>query len=306
MLDCALGGGWVRGRIANIVGDRSTGKTLLAIEACANVAQMYPKADIWYRERESAFDKPYAQALGMPLDRIDFGRDNFHTVEGFAADLQACIEKTKHGGLYILDSLDSLTDDAELKRKFGEASYGMGKAKNMSEMFRRLVRDLEEKQITLMIISQVRDAIGVTFGQKHKRTGGRALDFYATHVVYLAHVGRVTREIQKIKRVVGVDIKAKVEKNKVGLPFREAEFEIKFGYGIEDFQSCVDWLKLVERLPAIDIKPAEFNKFLTDSYKLPDHQFRGLCQEVAEATRKVWRDVETRFLPTRQKYGNAA
>src|SRR5215813_4004785 len=72
VLDCTLGGGWPLSRISNIVGDESTGKTLMAIEACANFAQMYEKVNIYYRESESAFDEPYAEALGMPVDRVQF------------------------------------------------------------------------------------------------------------------------------------------------------------------------------------------------------------------------------------------
>ena len=80
LLDCVLGGGWARRRISNIVGDKSVGKSLLAIEACANFAQLEPKGKIFYREAEAAFDEPYAEGLGLPLKRVDFGPEGIDTV----------------------------------------------------------------------------------------------------------------------------------------------------------------------------------------------------------------------------------
>src|ERR1700693_4541560 len=86
LLDCVLGGGWPLGRVANVVGDKSTGKTLIAIEACSSFAQRFPKGLMWYREAEAAFDMDYAEALGMPTKRIKF-RDDMETVEDFFDDL---------------------------------------------------------------------------------------------------------------------------------------------------------------------------------------------------------------------------
>ena len=132
LLDCVLGGGWVLGRIANIVGDRSSGKTLLAIEACANFARQYSKGNIYYREAEAAFDVRYAETLGLPTDRVDFS-DSFHTVEDMFEDLTKVLESESKAGLYIVDSLDALSDRSELKRDMDKGSYGAEKAKQMSE-----------------------------------------------------------------------------------------------------------------------------------------------------------------------------
>lgn len=316
MLDNALGGGWVLGRLANIIGNKSTGKTLLAIESAANFAQAYPRGFIFFRERESAFDVPYAEALGLPLRRVDFGPTEgpkrFATVEGFHDDLVACIAKCKSAnqpGWYILDSFDALSVDAEMNRKITDASYGGDRAKKMSEMFRRLVRPMEEANMGLMIISQIRDKVGVMFGAKTGRMGGHALDFYATHIINLSHIGNVEKTRDKVKRVVGAEIKALVDKNKVAVPKRQADFEIMFGYGIDDLVSCMDWLIEVGRIDAIGIRAAgeEATKkaavaFLKRVNAMDDTAYRLACREVAAATKVVWREIEDGFMPRRKKY----
>lgn len=306
MLDCSLGGGFVMGRVANIIGNKSTGKTLVAIETAANFAMAYPgRKNIHYRERESAFDKPYAGALGMPLDRVDFGKEGkgrFNTAEGLFEDLDRAIQASKGPGLYILDSLDSLSDAAELTRDIGDASYGTGKAKVMSEGFRRVTRDMEDAGLTLMIISQIRDKIGATFGVKTTRNGGRALDFYATHVIMLAHLGYMFKTISGIKRATGIRAKAQVTKNKVAMPFREAFFDLVFGYGSDDLASCMDYLLEVKRIDALGITPVEAKKYLEMVESLPDDDYRKRVTEVSNITKGVWREIENKFLPVRQKY----
>src|SRR4029077_5465548 len=240
--DLALGGGWAERRIANIVGDKSTGKTLLCIEASANFAVKYPKSKIRYRECESAFQRGYAAALGLPLAQVDFGDEQLQTVEDFFADISAVAKGAKRPELYIVDSLDALSDKAELGRDIEEGSYGSQKAKKLSEMFRRTVRDLASSNVTMIIVSQVRDKIGQSYGRQSSRSGGRALDFYASQVVWLSQLGRLTRTISKIKRPVGIKLKAQLDKNKIALPFREAEFSLVFGWGIDDTRACLDFL----------------------------------------------------------------
>jgi len=160
LLDLVIGGGLPEGRIINIVGDKSSGKTLLAIEAVTNFANKHSKGRIWYREAEAAFDESYAEALGMPISRVKFlAQDGaFETVEDFDADLQKqadwCL-RNKRPGLYILDSLDALSDRKELARDADKSSYGTDKAKQMSQMFRKKIRLLRRARMTVIIISQV-------------------------------------------------------------------------------------------------------------------------------------------------------
>ena len=263
LLDCALGGGgYVGGRMENIVGDKSTAKTGLATEALINFKKTYPEGKAAYRETEGAYDIDYARAMGAPVDDIDFGDDEnpVVTVEAFEKDLKKFIAdciKDNVPGMYVLDSFDSLSDEAEMKADTSEGTYGMAKQKKIGVMFRKLNKQLEKSKVILIIVSQVRENIGVSFGEKYRRSGGKALDFYATHIFWLAHVGRLKRTVKGVERAYGIQIKASVKKNKVGMPFREAEFNFIFGYGVDDLQASVDWLKQVNRLNEIGntVKP---------------------------------------------------
>lgn len=310
MLDLALGGGWAENRMANIIGDKSTGKTLLCIEAAANFARKYENGVIKYRESEAAFDPAYAEALGMPVDRVDFGEDlTFNTVEDFYNDLQKTCKEAKHPTLYIVDSLDALSDDAEMKREIDQGSFGASKAKQLSTLFRKLVRDVEESQVTLLIVSQIRDKIGVTFGRKWERSGGKAMDFYASQVVVLANTGKIAKTVQGIKRSVGIQIKAMCDKNKVALPFREAEFQITFGYGIEDTLSCLKWLKEVKALDQIEgfkntATDAELSKFAKGLMEGDRAAYRKQMKKIHRICSTEWYEIENSFLPKQSKYGD--
>ena len=222
-IDCILGGGWARGRVCNIVGDYSTGKTLLALEAIANNVAEDPDAINRYAECEHAFATQHALDLGIPLDKIDFQED-LTTVEEFFADLKEFKDKVESPhAIYILDSLDSLSDMAEKKRDFGEASMGMNKAKAMSEMFRKLNGEVATKGITLFIISQIRDAIGGMVPNQKTRAGGRALNFYNSQVIWLTNKGKIERTVGGHKLSIGLDVGVECKKNKVGPPHRKLD-----------------------------------------------------------------------------------
>jgi len=293
LLDCALGGGYPLGRIVNVVGDKSTGKTLLAIEACANLVAAYPDARLWYLEAESAFDNAYAEALGFPVGKVRFIK-NKNTVEQLFLHLEKVIAEDDNApGLYIVDSLDALSDEAEMQRGIDEGTYGAQKAKQLSQLFRRLVRKLAEANICLFVISQVRDAIGVRFGRKSARTGGRALDFYASQVLYLAQVGTLKRTVRKVERKTGVNIRAKVDKNKIGLPLRECDFSILFGFGVDDIAANHAWLKNVGR-------PQKER----DTEHMTRDEIIDYRNDLAAQVEAAWSEVEQSFLPKRRKYGS--
>lgn len=310
-LDLALGGGWAENRIANVVGDKSTGKTLLCIEGCANFAIKYEalikkkKARLRYRESEHAFDKLYAGALGMPIEHVDFG-DPIETVEDLFEDLQKIVEKSKGPEFVVVDSLDALSDRSEMEREIDEGSYGANKAKKMSELFRRLTGPMERKQVTLLIVSQVRDKIGVTFGSKFSRTGGRALDFYASQVLMLAHLGRIVQTRKGLKRATGVRVLGKLEKNKVALPFREAEFSINFGYGVNDAQACINWLKAVKAFKpkAFGMTEEESKNILPIMLDMTRKEEAQMMELLHAACTQQWFEIEAALMPKRSKYGH--
>lgn len=306
-LDCSAGGGWPLGRVVNIVGDKAVGKTLLAIEACANFARQYPKGHIWYREAEAAFDEDYADKLGLPKKRVDFGPEGtdtiWDTVESVFRDLEKCIQiATKSGepGMYIIDSLDALSSTDEMKRDIDKGSYKTDKAKVLSELFRRLVRGLKKANILLIVVSQIRDRIGITFGDKKSRSGGKALDFYASHIFYVSHLGNIKKTIRGNTRQVGVRVRGKFKKNKITVPFREAEFQIKFFYGIDDAEACVTWLKDTGYMTPKEAKKEStiLEKEFKRDFTLYKRHARALSKEV----QSYWAEVEEEFLPLHSKY----
>lgn len=303
VLDCVLGGGWPLCRVVNVVGDRSTGKTLLAIEALANFARQYPKGRRAYCEAEAAFDDPYAEALGLDLSDIE--RPEVSTVEDLFEALDTFIKGcTNRPGLFVVDSLDALSDKAEQGRSISDSTYGASKPKQLGALFRRLIKPLEKSRVCVIIISQVRDNIGVSFGAKHTRSGGKALDFYASIILWLAHLEQNKLTRNKITRAVGVTVKAKTSKNKVGLPFRECQFQILFGYGIDDISSGIDFLSAAGELGRLGLNntpqaAAAFKKAFTSA---PTEEQREMRKALREAVTNVWYAVESTFAPKKGKY----
>lgn len=307
VLDCALGGGLALGRTVNVVGDKSTAKTGTATEVMINFAKDFPNGAIAYRETEAAWDDSYAEAMGLPIDRIDFGdRDRpLITVEDFYEDFNAfCDEQKKHRtqGLYVLDSFDALSDEAEMDRDIDKGSFGAAKAKKMSEMFRKLTRKQEQANVLLLIVSQVRDNIGAMFGEKHKRSGGKALDFYASQVFWLAHTKILKRTINKVERPYGIALVAKVKKNKVGLPFRECAFTFEFGFGINDLLASLEWLKEVGRLGDIDLKESQYKEYVAQMSNSTTMEYNKERKRIGSVVRQVWAEIDEGFIPKRKKY----
>lgn len=301
LLDCVLGGGIARGRVLNIVGDKSTGKTLLAEEALANFDREVGGL-IRYNEVEAAFDESYARNLGLPLDRVEFVQNCF-TVEQLLEDLKATVKRIPEGqeGLYIVDSLDALSDTAELDRKVGEGSYNTGKAKMMSQMFRQVIQHCENK-LTIIVISQVRDNIGVTFGEKHTRSGGRALDFYATQILWLSQTGVLKRTIDGIERPIGLTVKGKCKKNKIGMPMRDCVFPLIFGFGVDDVRAGLEWLHEIKSTDEVSLTPEQTTRLISRLHKISNEEYASYRKIVSEVVLSRWKRIEEAFAPKRRKY----
>jgi recombination protein RecA len=301
IFDCALGGnGWPLGRIINLVGDKSTSKSSLATEAVINFLLQYPDGLAFYRETEAAFLLSYSEGMGLPLDKVDFGDPEkpVTTVEEFARDLGAfvgrCLAK-KVPGIYVLDSLDALSDEAEMGRDIGEGSYGTKKAAKLSELFRTCTRKLEQANVLLFVVSQVRENINAMFGEKYRRSGGKALDFYSTGIAWLSHLKTLKRTIKKVERPYGIMVGVKIKKNKVAMPHRECSFPFLFGYGIDDLTASLDWLKSIGRLEGSGLENIDVNKITDEDYKL-------FQQRAATLVKEIWDDIEETFKPVRRKY----
>ena len=257
--------GWPLGRVSNIIGDRSSGKTLLAIEAATLFLLNPPKGitpKVHYYEAESAFDQEYAAVLGMPVERVDFIDVEDKTVQHLFQTMEKICDNARHGEghLFVLDSLDAITSDEELDQKFDDnKTFGMAKQKKMGELFKKLVGKMHRANMHLMVISQIRENISsVPFAPKFRRSGGKALDFYASHLVWLAETAKLKTST---KVVYGANCHAKVTKNKVGKNYREADFPLIYSFGIDEIYSVIKFLSSDEVPTEFRIKKLTAGKY---------------------------------------------
>lgn len=300
LLDLVLGGGWAMGRLSNLVGDKASGKSLLAIEACANFAMKYPKGKIYYHEAEAAFDKSYARALGMPIDKVTF-IENVMTIDKTFKFLDEKVLGNKVPTLYIIDSLDALDATEDSRKELDEAGFsGARKAGQLSSLFRKRIKEIENSNICLLVISQVRANIGATWGSKITRSGGNALDFYASQILWLKTLKLAPKTVQGITRPHFLNVRANCKKNKVGLPFRECEFPILFGYGVNSVYANLKFLETTKSLDKLSFKFRLTQKF--SETLMADNDIEKIT-EIETLTKQVWHEIETGFLPKKSKYG---
>jgi len=339
LLNCACTdnpmGGYGLGKLVNLIGDSSSGKTMLALSCFAEMAmyKRFDEYDFYYDDVEAALEFNMEYLFGhQTSDRIDMEVVS-DTIQDFYGNIVAAIQN-RRPFIYILDSLDALTSIEERKRalqmaketgkieveeedgkaKKTKGSYKLEKPKLIGEILRVICRDIKDMEALVIIISQTRDNIGFGFTDK-TRSGGKALKFYSTHEIWLS----LLKQIPKLKRIIGVNTSAKLTKNKLTGKKRTVVFPIFDDYGVDDLSSNIDFLlengiwkmgtvrrtnpKTKKKATGRIIKATHFNLEGTKNKIISQIELDGLENDLRLLVGETWNDIEEKIrLNRKPKY----
>ena len=326
LVDRILGGGMPMGRVINLIGDSHCGKTLLAIEVGVNFQRMFPKGIIEYHEGEGAFDEPYAKELGLDLSKVNFvdtPKGTKDTLEDLAKRLSTIIKekeklrkskskedkaKADEPVMYVVDSYDSLNLDKETENT--DKGYVAAKcAQRLGEILKDNVNKLAKNNIMLLIISQTRVNISDNpYAPPIKRNGGAALKFYSTQEIWLSESGKMAKTFIGKEWKLGLRIMARTGKNRVGIEYRHCFFYIRFGFGVDDIRSNLEYIKDYGNLEKIDTSGTDIDAFKTTNLeeqvrKVYQSEHRTvIAQRIADEVERRWWEIEEKLFLDVKKY----
>jgi recombination protein RecA len=297
------------GKVINIIGDSSSGKSFLALSCLAegSMIKSFGDYDLYYDDAEDALEFDIKKLFGEKLSNRLILSSNSDTIEDFYGNIIKVIKKDKPF-IYILDSLDSVSSVDEQKRaevygsgKIPDGSYKMDKPKLVSEILRVITRDIKQKEALVMVVSQTRDNIG--FGAMFKpkvRSGGKALTFYSCHEIWLA----IKSRIKEKNRETGVTTQAKITKNKLTGKRRTIEFPINYSYGIDNIMANINFLieeNYWRKEGKSKIIAKDFRLEGTMRKLLVEIEEKNLEKELNLLVADAWRNIEESIQPSRKE-----
>jgi len=310
-------GGAACGRMVNLIGDSSSGKSIIAFSLFADANKMEEFDDYRFiyddAENANSFDEEYlfgketADRIEPPsYTTYDDGEEDptpSHTIEDFHCNIMDALDDERPF-IYILDSFDAIdseqdqckVEEMRKARKKGnkdtKGSYGLSKPRKSSEILRSIVDKVERSNSILIIVSQTRDNINPMSPQKTTRSGGRALKFYATHEIWLVNLKAIKNS--KYKKVIGHNVMAKVSKNKLTGKVREISFCIFYDYGVDDITSCINfmvdnggWKKKKNTIEAKELKISGTKQKLVELIEK-----KNLEDKLKRCVGKLWNSIE--------------